>query len=83
MHFPELNTSEQVKSFEELTLSVMADYENNSLDICVLVENRISLSSNNYKTSVIDGTHRLAVLAGLGVEKVCCKVVDRIESYNY
>jgi glycosyltransferase involved in cell wall biosynthesis len=81
-HFPEINTSEQVKSFEELTLSMKADYENNSLNVCVLIKNNISLPSNNYKTSVIDGTHRLAVLAGLGVEKVVCKFVDKIENYN-
>ena len=81
--FPENNISKQVNSFEKLALNMKKDFESNSLEAYILVENNMLLSSNNYKTSVIDGTHRLAVLAALGVEKVVCKVVDRIESYNY
>ena len=80
--FPENNISKQVNSFEKLALNMKKDFESNSLEAYILVENNMLLSSNNYKTSVIDGTHRLAVLAGLGVEKVVCKFVDKIENYN-
>lgn len=80
--FPEIDISEQVNSFESLISNMKNDFRNKALSVSVLIENNRLLSSSNYKAIVVDGTHRLAILANLGVDRVVCKIVDEIDYYN-
>jgi hypothetical protein len=62
-HFPELNCSEQVARFEELFRSLQEE----PIGVSVLAR---QISPFSRKVLVVDGTHRAAIAAHIGLKKL-------------
>ena len=78
-YFFGINIKKKVKIFQSLFNSINEDYSNQKLDVFVLINKNPFILKNKYKAKLVDGTHRLAILAALGIEKVNCKIVEDIK----
>jgi glycosyltransferase involved in cell wall biosynthesis len=78
--FKDLDIDNQVKTFKNIANDISNDFKDGSLNIVILIKKEVN--RHNYKFSVIDGSHRLAILASLGINNTNCYFVDRIEGYE-
>lgn len=79
--FKGIDIEKQIEAFKTLANNIKKDFENNELDVYIMVHKRRYLFITN-KYTIIDGAHRLSILAALGIENIKCKYVDKIEEYE-
>jgi glycosyltransferase involved in cell wall biosynthesis len=80
--FPDIDVSDQLRKFNTLADAMSKDVHNSTLKANVMIEKTFVTPWGECYAIVIDGAHRLSIIAAHGIPQINCKFVDKIEEYD-